>query len=303
MSEPPAPSPGRTRIGFVGLGQMGLPMASRLAAAGFEVTGGDLRGELRPAAEAAGLAWAASAAQAAHAADVLITMLPGPTEVTEAATELIDGLEAGATWIDMSTAAPSAARALAVLADAREVRLLDAPVGGGPEAARDGTLLAFVGGAPEAVRRWRPVLEVLAGQIVAAGPAGSGYAIKLLVNALWFTHAVASAEVFCLGERLGLELEGLRAALAQSAAASRFLDTDAVALLDGDDLTAFGLGRCCEELDSVRALGSELAVPLELLSTVADVHLSAWRRYGDVDGELLGARHVAQRAGVQLRRD
>lgn len=297
-----APPQGAPRVGFVGLGRMGLPMAVRLAASGLEVTAADLGDVRRAAAEHAGLPYAPTAAAAAGGVDLLITVLPGPEEVIAAAGELIRALPADASWIEMSTATPAVARELSARTRPRGVRLLDAPVGGGPDQARDGELLAFVGGSSDDLHRWRSVLEVLAGRIVHAGPAGSGYAVKLLVNALWFTQAAASAEALSLGRRMGFELGGLRAILAQSAAASRFLDADAVALLDGDDLAAFSLRRCCEELISVLELGAELDVPLELMATVSDVHLAALARYGDVDGELLGARHVGERAGVTLRR-
>ncbi len=294
------------RIAFVGLGRMGLPMAGRLAAAGLAISGSDLRDERREAAERAGLRWAPTpvgAVGAAGGADLLITMLPGPEEVIAAGAELIAALRCGASWIDMSTATPEVVRRLSAQAAPRGVRLLDVPVGGGPEQARDGELLAFVGGAREELDRWRPVLEVLADRIVHAGPAGSGYGAKLLVNALWFAHAVACAEALALGRRMGFELGELRATLAQSAAASRFLDRDAVALLDGSDLAAFSLRRCCDELTSVLELGRELEVPLELMATVTNLHLGALQRYGDSDGELLGARYVGERADVALHRD
>jgi len=296
-----SPEAQSVRVGFVGLGRMGLPMCSRLIAAGFAVTASDLRGELRSAAAGAGARWAESGAGAAGDAELLITMLPGPREVAAAAEELIGALTPGTTWIDMSTASPLVARGIGPIAARRGVRVLDAPVGGNPDEARRGELLAFVGGAEADLRRWRPVLEVLARRLVPVGPAGSGYAIKLLINALWFSHAVASAEVLALASRLGLDLERVRSALTHSAATSRFLERDAVALLAGDDLTTFSLARCCEELASALALGSELEVPVDVLSAVTDVHRSALERYGDVDGELLGARLVAERAGVQLR--
>jgi 3-hydroxyisobutyrate dehydrogenase-like beta-hydroxyacid dehydrogenase len=127
-------------------------------------------------------------------------------------------------------------------------------VGGGPPEARDGTLLAFVGGSAEDVLTQRPVLDALAGRVLHVGPAGSGYAVKLPVNGLWFGQAVATAEALTVGRRMGLEL------------------------------------------------GRELGVGLELASVVSRLHLAALERYRDIDGELLGARLVAERAGVQLRR-
>ena len=122
------------------------------------------------------------------------------------------------------------------------------------------------------------------------------------MNLLWFGQALATAEALTLARRAGLDLDTLLAAVGESAASSRFVTGDAQALLDGDDLTSFSLARCCEELSSVLSLGHELDVPLELASLVSELHRRALAHYGDVDGELLGARLIAERAGVTLRR-
>jgi 3-hydroxyisobutyrate dehydrogenase len=141
---------------------------------------------------------------------------------------------------------------------------------------------------------------VVADRIIHVGPPGSGYTLKLLANALWFGQAVAVAEALTLAERAGIDPETARAALGQSAAGGRFLDHDAPALLAGDDLTSYALARCCEQLGTVLALGEQLAVPLELAAVVDEVHRRALAHYGEVDGELLGARFVAERAGVRF---
>ena len=288
------------RIGVIGLGRMGLPICTRLAQAGFAVVATDVRPQLADAALEAGARWAPSAGAVASDAEVVITMLPGPGEVCSLIHEVTGTLAPGATWIDMSTASPQVARAVASAAGPRCVHVLDAPVGGGPEAARDGRLLSFVGGAERDLEAQRAVLATLADRIVHVGPSGSGYAVKLLVNLLWFGQAVATAEALTLAARVGIDLEVTLASLGQSAAASSFIDHDAVALLRGDDMSSFSLARCCEQLASVLALGEELAVPLELAAVVSGLHARALERYGDLDGELLGARYVAERAGVNL---
>lgn len=270
-------------------------MCTRLVGAGFDVVATDLRPELRAQVRAR---WADTAVQVAGAADLLVTMLPGPEELIAVVDDLAGALAPDACWLEMSTAAPRVAAACAT----RGVRFVDAPVGGGPEAARDGALLAFAGGEAKDLERCRPVLGVLAREVIHVGSSGSGYATKLLVNALWFTSAVASAEALTLGRRFGLELEPLVRALRQSAADSRFLADYADPLLDGDDLTTFPLARCHEELAEVVALADESGVSLDVISAVSELHRRALERYGDVDGELLGARLVAEQAGVALRR-
>lgn len=295
-------SAGTTRVAFVGVGAMGFSMCGRLISAGFEVAATDVRPELRHQAASIGARWAPSVADAASDAELLITMLPGPGEVSAVISAVVGSLQEGSCWLEMSTASPRVARAIADAAGPRDVRVIDAPVGGGPQEAKDGRLVVFAGGDPAQLRAVGPVLDVLADRVVHTGLNGSGYAVKLLSNALWFMQAVGVAEVLAIADRMGLDLDAVLGALQQSAAGSRFLARDAEALLNGDDLTAFSLARCCEELSSVLELGDDLGAPLELVSVVAGVHVAALERYGDVDGELLGARFVGERAGVDLRR-
>lgn len=294
-------SPRATRVAFAGLGRMGALMCAALARAGFDVTATDRRPELRAEVAAMGARWAPGIATAASNADLLITALPGPPEVLSVIPEALGALPPGSCWLEMSTASPRVAHAISA-ASSRAVHVIDAPVAGGPRQARDGTLVVFAGGEDADLRAVGPVLDVLAERVVHTGPNGSGYAVKLLSNALWFMQAVGTAEVLTLARRMGLDLDVVLGALNQSAAASRFLAQDAGALLEGDDLTTFSLARCCEELSSVLALGDDLDVPLEVVSVVAGLHSAALERYGDVDGELLGARWVAERSGVDLGR-
>lgn len=288
------------RIGIIGLGRMGLPMCVRLAERGFAVSATDLRDELRSSVARAGARWASTAAEVAARSETLITMLPGPGEVSAIVGEALEALSPGSTWIDMSSATPATAAEIARTAAGTAVRILDAPVGGGPPQARDGRLLAFVGGHGDDLQAQREVLDTLAERLLHVGPAGSGYAVKLLVNLLWFGQAVASAEALTLAIRAGLNPETVRLAVQESAAASRFMERDASALLAGDDLNSFSLARCHEELEGVLTLGLQLDVPLALAERVSELYQQALERYGDVDGELLGARLVAERAGVNL---
>ena len=200
----------------------------------------------------------------------------------------------------MSTATPGIAGEIAEVARRRRIRTLDAPMAGGPVQAREGRLVAFVGASLEDLDSQREVLAAVAGAIVHVGAVGSGYAVKLLVNLLWFGQAIASAEVLALAVRAGLNPKTVRQAAQQSAAASRFMEHDAPALMRGEDLTSFSLAGCVEELSNVLTLGSELGVPLALGERVSQLYAEALEHYGNIDGELLGARLVAERANVAL---
>ena len=279
---------------------MGLAVCGRLVGSGFAVLATDLRPEREEAVHAAGAGWHPDARSVAAAADVAITVLPGSGELEAAMRLARPALRPGTTWIDMTSAAPSAGRALASRADAGGVECLDAPVGGNPEAAAAGELQLFVGGRAESVERHRPLLETL-GTVQHVGERGAGYTTKLLVNLLWFGQAVAVGEALLLARRTGIDLELLRGVLNQSPAASSFVSHDLSALLEGDYLESFGLDRCCEELDTVVGLAHDLSVPFELSTAVQSAYHTALARYGRVDGELLAVAVLEEQAGTQLR--
>jgi 3-hydroxyisobutyrate dehydrogenase len=293
-------------IGVVGLGRMGMPLCANLARAGYDVTAHDRRPELEPDALATGARWGASPRAAAEGADVLVTVLPGAEDVREALLSddgALGGLRPGATWIDMSTCPPGPGRALAERAQADGVRCLDAPMGGGVDAARAASLHLFVGGEPALVEEQRGLLEAVAdsAHIRRVGASGAGYLVKLLANLLWFGQAVATAEALLVAGRAGLDLDVVRAAIGSSAASSDFIRSDLDALMEGEYLTSFSLDRCCEELEAVTALADELGVPHELATLVKDIHVRALERYGPVDGELLGVALLEEQAGLRIR--
>jgi 3-hydroxyisobutyrate dehydrogenase-like beta-hydroxyacid dehydrogenase len=235
MSEPQTtPQPDGTEhddrpaIGFVGLGNMGRPMATNLLAAGYALTVTDLRREAASELEALGAAWAETPRAVAHASTVTFTALPGPDEV-RAAYAGPDGLLAGAgpgsIAIDVSTSTPATLIDLAADAASRGVELLDAPVSGGVRGARTGTLVVMVGGAPDAFERCRPMLEVVGSSVVHMGRLGSGYVTKLVNNYMGMTNAIASMEAMVLGVKAGLDPERLLEVVNQGTGASHMTRT------------------------------------------------------------------------------
>jgi 3-hydroxyisobutyrate dehydrogenase len=285
-------------IGVVGVGRMGLPVCARLVGAGFAVVASDRDPGRRAATEACGASWAASASAAAAASDVLISVLPGSSELREVMSSLLPLMRRGNSWIDLTSASPTAGAELR--AGAGKVEFLDAPMGGGPAAAVAGALELFVGALPEAIEHHRPILEAL-GRIHHVGGPGAGYVVKLLVNLLWFGQALATGEALLLARKAGLDLPTVRQALGSSAADSRFIRDDLAALLEGDYLTNFGLDRCCEELDAIVELAHDLDVPFELSTVVRDLHARALERYGASDGELLAVKLLEDSSGISLR--
>lgn len=204
-----------TKIGFIGLGHMGLPMAANLTRAGFAVQGFDLVPALCDAARESGIAVAGSAAEACGSADVVITMLPAGRHVLAAycgsgeAPGLLAACAPGTLFIDCSTIAVDEAREAAGLAARAGHRALDAPVSGGVVGAENGTLAFMVGGAEADVAVARPLLEVMGARIVHCGGTGLGQAAKVCNNMILGVTQIAVAEAFVLGERLGLSHQAL----------------------------------------------------------------------------------------------
>ena len=283
-----------------------MPVCAALAEAGHDVFATDKRAGLQASVLACGAAWRESPALAAATADVLITMLPGPDEVHTVmlgADGALSALAAGATWIDMTSNSPMAVRPIRELALERGIGVLDAPAGGGVQAARERRLNLFVGGDASLLDKHRPLLEIFAGpgRIAHVGQHGAGYTVKLLVNLLWFGQAVATAEALLLGKDAGIDLRVLQETLNGSAASSNFIGCDLQALFQGDYLASFGLDGICQELAMVTELASDHQVPFELSRLIRRTYQRALARFGPVDGELLAVALLEEQAGLDLR--
>lgn len=199
-------------IGFIGLGNMGLPMALNLIRGGHTVQGFDTVGTARAKLEEAGGKAASSVAEAVRDAEIVLTMLPAGPHVRSVLTEpggVLDEAAADTLLIDSSTIDVRTSRELAMQAAARGLEMLDAPVSGGTTAAAASTLTFMVGGTPGAFARARPVLERMGKTIVHAGETGSGQAAKVCNNLILGISMIGVAEAFALAEKLGLDKQAL----------------------------------------------------------------------------------------------
>jgi 3-hydroxyisobutyrate dehydrogenase len=198
-----------TRIAFIGLGNMGGPMAANLVKAGHAVRGFDLVAALRDEAGAAGVEIAASSIEALKDADAIVTMLPAGKHVRAVWAEIVPHAQAGAVIIDSSTIDVESARAAHALAAAHGLKSLDAPVSGGTGGAKAGTLTFMCGGTDQAFAAAKPILEKMGKRIVHCGGAGAGQAAKICNNMILGATMIVTCEAFVLGEKLGLSHQAL----------------------------------------------------------------------------------------------
>jgi 3-hydroxyisobutyrate dehydrogenase len=191
-------------IGFIGLGNMGAPMAANLAKAGHDVTGFDVAGVTLP-----GVAQAASAAEAAAGRDVVVTMLPNGAILQSVAAEIVPAMQAGAVLCDCSTVDVDSARAAHAMAMAAGLGCLDAPVSGGTGGASAGTLTFMVGGTAGAFAKVQPMFDIMGQKAVLCGEAGAGQSAKICNNMILGISMIAVCEGFNLADRLGLSREAM----------------------------------------------------------------------------------------------
>jgi 3-hydroxyisobutyrate dehydrogenase len=196
-------------IGFIGLGNMGGPMAANLVKAGGRVSGFDVVAALRDAAGKDGVQIVGNAKATVENADVVVTMLPAGAHVLSVWNDIVPHARQGTLFIDCSTIDVTSARKAHALAAARGIATLDAPVSGGVGGAKAATLTFMVGGSKEAFAHGKPILEYMGKRVVHCGEAGNGQAAKICNNMILGASMIAVSEAFVLGEKLGLSHQAL----------------------------------------------------------------------------------------------
>jgi 3-hydroxyisobutyrate dehydrogenase len=283
------------KVGVVGLGTMGAPMARHLIAAGHEVTVWNRTRHREEPLAALGAARAESAAQAAHGADAVLTCVSDDPDL-EAVVLGPDGvastLPAGAVLVDCSTASPSLARELAKELAEKGRLFVDAPVSGGSEGAERGTLTVFVGGSDEAVALAMPVVQAFGARITHLGPAGSGQAAKAVNQVVLAGVYAGVAEGVVLAERFGLPADALLEALGAGAADSWVLRNRAANMVNGSYPLGFRTSLHLKDVRIALREAEALGLPLDVAQLVAGVEEKLVASgFGDEDVSNL-ARHT-----------
>lgn len=288
------------RVGFVGTGIMGAPMARNLIRAGFSVTVWN-----RTASKAAplveeGAVNAASPAAVAAASEVTFSCVSDSPDVEAVALGpggILEGAEPGSVYIDCSTISPEVARRVEQAASSRGVAMLDAPVSGGDVGARNGTLAVMVGGDPAVFERCRPVLEAIGETIVYVGPSGSGQVVKLCNQVAGALNLMAMAEAITLSRRAGVDPAKMIEVVSKGAAGSWMLANLGPRAVAGDFAPGFMVDLMQKDLRLVLETAAQTDTPLPGAALVNQVlrMLQAQDRGGDGTQAIVDA--VARLAG------
>lgn len=293
------------RVGFIGLGAMGLPMARNVMKAGFPLTIWARRPGSASRLREEGAGWAESPADLAGQVDVavvIVTNSPDVEALVAGDNGLLHGAREGLVIVDMSTIAPAVSRSLAARCARQEVHFLDAPVSGGTQGAQAGTLSIMVGGQQEALDRVRPVLEAMGEKIFHAGPSGAGEVIKLVNNVLVGVVAAATAEALTLGAKAGADVGMMARVVGASTGASwQLANQFPLRAFNGSFAPGFMTDLLVKDLGLALDLGAQSGAPLFLTALARQLYGEAQAAGHGRDDYTSVLRVLESVAGVSVR--
>ncbi|HEY7589360.1 MAG TPA: NAD(P)-dependent oxidoreductase [Candidatus Limnocylindrales bacterium] len=289
-------------VGFLGLGTMGAAMAANLLRAGFPLTVWNRTAGRATELVAQGATEAPTPAAVATAADVIVSCVsdtPDVEAILFGPGGVAEGARQGTLVIDCSTISPSATRDFAKRLAAKGVSLVDAPVSGGSEGAKNATLTIFVGGEPEAFERARPILEALGKTITHVGPIGAGQAVKAVNQVILAGTYVGVAEGIVLAMKAGLDVEQVVGALSGGAAQSWVLANRSGRMLANDYPLGFKVALHRKDLGIALELARELGAELPVTALTADLESDLVSK-GHADDDVSAvARAIRERSGLE----
>ena len=262
------------KIGFIGLGVMGKPMAKNLLKAGYPLMVYDIVPEPVKEVVAAGAQEGASSKEAAAFGEVVITMLPNSPEVKEAVLGpdgVLDGAKPGTILVDMSSIAPLASQEVSAKAKEKGVIMLDAPVSGGEPKAIEGTLAIMVGGPEDTFERVKDILAVMGASVTLVGDIGSGNTTKLANQVIVALNIAAMSEAMVLATKAGVEPEKVFQAIRNGLAGSTVLDAKVPLALAGNFAPGFRIELHIKDLQNALDTAHEIGVPMPLSSGVMEI--------------------------------
>ena len=295
------------KIGFIGTGNMGNPMAANLIRAGHQLTVHDLRREAATNLLEMGADWADSPKEAVPGNDAVLTSLPVPRDVEAVVLGeggILEGADSGSIIFDLSTNSPTVVRRLHEVCAEQGVTLLDSPVSGGTYGAAAGTLAVMVGGDRATFDRFEPTLGAIGSHVVYCGDIGAGSVCKICNNLMSMGIGVLLSEALTLGVKAGVDLGTLADVIAHSSGSSRRLtEKFSRFLFQGNFEPGFATALAAKDVRLATDLGREYGVPMDLSNLVDQRHVEAmFRGFGPEDSDAV-ARIQEEKAGVQLRLD
>ena len=291
-------------IGFIGVGNMGNPMAANLIKAGYPMSVFDCDAHKAKNLVALGASLAPSIVELGKHSQVVICSLPGPAQVKEVMfgeEGLISVMKSGTTIIDTSTSSVELAQELTKLLEQKNVGFLEAPVTNAVDFAALGKLSIFVAGKQSDFDRHKPIFEVLGEKIFYVGKPGNGATIKLLTNLLWFTHAAVIGEALMLGAKADIPLEIVAQAIQSSAGNSWVAQHDIPSIFAGHYDPSFSLALCCKDLDLVNQIAHSQGFDLTMGQFVQKLFEEAKATYGESAAELHVVKLLEDKVGTYLR--
>ena len=293
------------RIGFIGMGLMGVPMGENLADAGYPLTVWNRTPGRAKTLLEAGATEASSPSDVASRSDIIITMVSDSEDVAAVVAGpngIIEGVESGAVVIDMSTISPKTSIALAEQLKAKGVQLLDAPVTGGVAGAQAGTLSILVGGEKSAFDRALPVFEKMGANITHVGPSGAGHTTKLANQILAAGCMAGISEALVFAKKAGLDLDTWFKAVENGAGASWHLSNMAPKIIDGDFSAGYMVKHHQKDLRLILETAGENAVAVPMTALVAQLYRAVQAEGGEEMGHQALVRAIERLAGIEARR-
>ena len=294
------------RVGFIGVGNIGRPMAGQIAKAGFDLTVHDLRKEAAGPLIDRGATWAESPRAVAEQSDVVCTCLPGPAEmepVVLGENGVAAGLRPGAVYIDHTTNSPALVRRVHDELSVKGIAMLDAPVSGGMEGAQTRDLTVLVGGEADTVEHCRPVLDATAKTVLHVGAIGAGCVCKITHNCASFVRSMALMECLTLGVKAGIDADVLIDAFTKGALGTN-MDLRVrlpATVFQGDFEPRFALKIAHKDITLATELADEVGVPVQLAEACrAEMTEALERGLGDLDSSVFLTLQE-ERAEVQVR--
>jgi 2-hydroxy-3-oxopropionate reductase len=274
------------RIGFIGLGIMGKPMAKNLIKAGYDLKVYDIMTAAVDEIVAAGATRGENNADVAKDSDIVITMLPNSPHVKTAVlgeNGILEGAKPGTILVDMSSINPITSKEICTEVEKKGCYMLDAPVSGGEPKAIDGTLAIMVGGKQELFGKVKDILAVMGASVTLCGGIGAGNTTKLANQIIVAANIAAVGEALILGKKAGVEPEAIYMAIRGGLAGSTVMDAKAPMMMDGNFKPGFRINLHIKDLTNALDTGHDVGAPLPL--TAAVMEMMQWLKASGYEGE------------------